>query len=107
MSAFCDRLAKKKPYGDACDPFCQSSVGFFVAYAFGNHELKSGSSFTFESIPKSRRFFVMIWFDATQSDQPEITWMSSVTGLPRGSSSLLPSYLHPLSVRSFFAAAGL
>ena len=32
----------------------------------------------------------MIWFDATQSDQPEITWMFSVTGLPFGSISLLP-----------------
>ena len=32
----------------------------------------------------------MIWLDATQSDQPEITWMSSETGLPFGSISLLP-----------------
>ena len=58
--------------------------------AFGYQESQSGSSATFESIPMSRRFFVMIWFDATQSDQPEITWMSSLTGLPFGSSSELP-----------------
>src|SRR6476469_10857267 len=107
MSALCDRLAKKKPYGEACDPFCQSRVGCFVAYAFGNHELKSGSSFTFESRPRSRRFFVMIWFDATQSDQPEITWMSSETALPFGSNSLLPLYVNPASVSTFLAAVGL
>ena len=80
----------KKPYGEACEPFCQSRVGFFVANAFGNQEFQSGSSFTFESMPMSCRFFVMIWFDATQSDQPEITWMSRLTGLPFGSISLLP-----------------
>src|SRR3954463_116803 len=107
MSAFCERFAKKKPYGDACEPFCQSSVGFFVANAFGNHEFQSGSSATFESMPMSLRFFVMIWFDATQSDQPEITWMSSETALPFGSKSLLPLYVNPASVSSFFAAVGL
>ena len=53
------------------------------------------------------RFFVMIWFDATQSDQPEITWMSSETALPFGSISLLPLYVNPASVSSFFAAVGL
>ena len=79
---FCDRLALKYPYGDACEAVCQSNVGFFVANAFGNHEFQSGSSFTFESIPMSRRFFVMIWLEATQSDQPEMTWMSSLTGTP-------------------------
>ena len=42
----------------------------------------------------------MIWFDATQSDQPEITWMSSVTGLPFGSISLLPLYVKPAAVSS-------
>ena len=67
----------KKPYGDPCEPFCQSSVGFFVANAFGNQESQSGSSATFESMPIAWRFLVMIWFDATQSDQPEITWMFS------------------------------
>src|SRR3954452_17253682 len=107
MSAFCDRLAKKKPYGEACDPFCQSSVGFFVAKAFGNQEFQSGSSFTFESMPIACRFFVMIWFEATQSDHPEMTWMSSDTALPFGSISLLPLYVKPLSVSSFFAAFGL
>ena len=30
----------------------------------------------------------MIWFDATQSDQPEMTWMSRLTGLPFGSMQL-------------------
>ena len=44
MSEFCDRFALKKPYGEACEPFCQSSVGFFVANAFGNQEFQSGSS---------------------------------------------------------------
>src|SRR3954452_21750822 len=106
MSAFCDRLAKKKPYGEACEPFCQSRVGFFVANAFGNHEFQSGSSFTSESIPIAPRFFVMIWFDATQSDQPEITWMSSLTGLPFGSMRLFPLVVKPASVSVFFAAAG-
>ena len=37
----------------------------------------------------------MIWFDATQSDQPEMTWMSSLTGLPFGSMSVLPLYVKP------------
>ena len=32
----------------------------------------------------------MIWFDATQSDQPEMTWMSSLTWLPFGSMRSLP-----------------
>src|SRR6478735_9197523 len=107
MRAFCDRFALKKPYGDACEPFCQSSVGFFVANAFGNQEPQSGSSATFESIPMPWRFFVMIWFDATQSDQPEITWMFSETGLPFGSMSLLPLYVKPFAVSSAFAAVGL
>ncbi len=49
----------------------------------------------------------MIWFEATQSDQPEITWMSSDTGLPFGSMSWLPSYVKPASVSIVFAAAGL
>ena len=53
------------------------------------------------------RFFVMIWFDATQSDQPEITWMFSETGLPFGSMSLLPLYVNPFAVSSAFAAVGL
>ncbi|MFZ1878873.1 MAG: hypothetical protein WAU41_01790 [Gaiellaceae bacterium] len=56
-----------------------------MAKAFGNQEFQSGSSFTFESMPIPWRFFVMIWFEATQSDQPEITWMSSETALPFGS----------------------
>ena len=55
----------------------------------------------------SRRFLVMIWFDATQSDQPEITWMSSLTALPLGSINLLPLYENPAPVSSFFAADGL
>ena len=33
----------------------------------------------------SRRFRVMIWFEATQSDQPAMTWMSSLTASPCGS----------------------
>ena len=49
----------------------------------------------------------MIWFEATQSDQPEMTWMSSLTSSPFGSTSLLPLYLKPAPVRSFFAADGL
>ena len=55
----------------------------------------------------SRRLRVMIWFDATQSDQPEITWMSSFTRSPCGSMSLPPEYLKPASVSIFFAAFGL
>ncbi len=90
ITEFCERFALKKPYGDACEPFCQSRVGFLVANAFGNQEFQSGSSSTLESIPIAWRFFVMIWFEATQSDQPEITWMLSETGLPFGSSRLLP-----------------
>ena len=58
--------------------------------AFGYHEFQSGSSFTFESMPIACRFFVMIWSEATQSDQPEITWMSRLTALPFGSISWLP-----------------
>ena len=42
---------------------------------------QSGSSATWESIPMSRRFLVMIWFEATQSDQPAMTWMSSLTAV--------------------------
>src|SRR5580765_2803384 len=74
--------------------------------AFGAQPPQSGSSLTFESIQIAWRFFVMIWFEATQSDQPEITWMSSLTGLPFGSMSVLPLYVNPLSVSIFFAAAG-
>src|SRR4051812_7021649 len=103
----CERLLRKKLYGDACDAVCQSRVGFFVDDAFGYHEFQSGSSATFESMPIAWKFFVMIWFDATQSDQPEITWMSSLTGLPFGSRSVEPLYVKPASVRSFFAAVGL
>src|SRR5579872_962739 len=103
----CERLDRKYPYGDACDAFCQSRLGNFVADAFGYHEFQSGSSATFESMPIAWRFFVMIWFDATQSDQPEITWMSRLTGLPCGSMSVEPLYVKPLSVSSFFAAVGL
>ena len=55
----------------------------------------------------SRRFLVMIWRDATQSDQPEITWTSSLTAFPFGSISLLPLYVKPALVSSFFAADGL
>src|SRR5947209_16118088 len=75
--------------------------------AFGCQEPQSGSSATFELMPMALRFFVMIWFDATQSDQPEITWMSSLTGLPFGSTRLLPLYVNPASVSIFFAAVGL
>ena len=32
----------------------------------------------------------MICSEATQSDQPEMTWTSNETGLPFGSISLLP-----------------
>src|SRR5258708_1364700 len=41
-------------------------------------------------MPIAWRFFVMIWFDATQSDQPEVTWMPSLTGVPCGSIRRLP-----------------
>src|SRR4051794_39823617 len=97
----------KNPNGDPCEAFCHRSDGAFVDEAFGYQEFQSGSSATFESMPIAWRFFVMIWFDATQSDQPEITWMSSVTALPFGSMSLLPLYVNPASVSSFFAAVGL
>src|SRR3954452_2962755 len=107
MSAFCDRLAKKKPYGEACDPFCQSSVGFFVAKAFGNPEVQSGSSFPFASMAVPCRVFVFVWFEVTPADRPVMTWMSSDTALPFGPISLLPLYVKPLSVSSFFAAFGL
>ena len=45
--------------------------------------------------------------EATQSDQPEITWMFSVTGLPFGSISWLPLYVKPFEVSIAFAAVGL
>src|SRR5439155_13542137 len=90
-----------------CEPPCQSSVGNLPALAFGHQAPQSGSSATFELIPMSRRLRVMIWFDATQSDQPEITWMSSFTASPCGSISLPLLYVKPASVSAFFAAAGL
>src|SRR5207249_3829309 len=71
------------------------------------HEFQSGSSFVVESMPMSFRFFVMICSEATQSDQPEITWGESSTALPLGSIRLPPLYENPLSVSSFFAAVGL
>ena len=80
----------KNPNGEPWPPTCQSSVGFFVLDAFGYHEFQSGSSFSLELMPIAWRFFAMIWSEATQSDQPEITWMSRLTGLPCGSISLLP-----------------
>src|SRR5204862_4126566 len=86
---------------------CHSSVGNLVAYALGNQAPQSGSSATLELIPMSRRLLVMIWFDATQSDQPEMTWMSSLTASPFGSISLPLLYVKPASVSVFLAAAGL
>ena len=97
----------KNPNGEPCDAFCQRSVGNFVAEAFGYHEFQSGSSATEELMPTACRFFVMIWFDATQSYQPLMTWMSRLTGLPFGSIRLLPLYVKPASVSVFFASVGL
>src|SRR3954449_748336 len=97
----------KNPNGDPCEAFCHRSDGAFVDDAFGYHEFQSGSSATFELMPIAWRFFEMIWSDATQSDQPEITWMSRLTGLPFGSISELPLYVKPASVSSFFAPVGL
>src|SRR3954453_4754444 len=85
MNAFLERLAWKKPYAEPREATCQRSVGAFVEKAFGYQSPQDGSSLTFESIPIACRFFVMIWFEATQSDQPEMTWMSSLTRLPFGS----------------------
>src|SRR3954453_4594326 len=97
----------KNPNGEPCEAFCHRSDGAFVEDAFGYHEFQSGSSATFESIPMDWRFFVMIWFDATQSDQPEITWMSRLTGLPFGSIRSLPLYVKPAAVSVDLAFAGL
>src|SRR3954453_4466659 len=105
MKALLWKFALKNPNGEPAEPTCQSSVGFFVLEAFGYHAFQSGSSLTFESIPIPRRFRVMIWSEATQSDQPEMTWMSSDTASPFGSMSWLPLYVNPASVSSFFAAA--
>src|ERR1700710_1797204 len=44
--AFCERFAKKNPYGEPCEAFCQSSVGDFVENAAEPHVLQSGSSLT-------------------------------------------------------------
>ena len=100
-------LLKKYPYGEPVAAVCQSRVTNFVLVAFGYHEPQSGSSLTLASMPTAWRFLEMIWSEATQSDQPEITWIWKETGLPFGSSSLSPSYLKPLSVNIFLAAAGL
>src|SRR3954471_23326043 len=100
-------LLKKNPYGDPVAAVCHSRVTNFVLVAFGNHEPQSGSSFTLASIPISCRFFAMIWSDATQSDQPEMTWIWELTGLPFGSIRSLPLYVKPAPVRSAFAAEGL
>ncbi len=89
-NALLEKLALKKPNGEPCPPTCQSRVGFFVLAAFGYHEFQSGSSFSLELIPIACRFLTMIWSEATQSDQPEITWTSRLTGLPCGSISVLP-----------------
>ena len=78
-------LLKKKPKGEPVAAVCQSRVTIFVLVAFGNQEPQSGSSFTFASMPMSFRFFVMIWSEATQSDQPEMTWTSNLTRSPFGS----------------------
>src|SRR5438309_1125913 len=102
-----DRLLRKKLYGDACEAVCHNRVGNFVADAFGYQEFQSGSSATFELMPIAWRFLVMIWFEATQSDQPEITWMFRLTGLPFGSMSVLPLYVKPAPVRVDFASVGL
>src|SRR5271169_1757087 len=107
MYAFWLMLAKKNAYGEAMEAPCQSSVGVFVDAAFGYHEFQSGSSAGLELMPIAWRFLVMIWIDATQSDQPEITWMFSVTGLPFGSISVLPLYVKPFAISNAFAAAGL
>ena len=83
-------LLKKNPYGEPVAAVCQSSVTNFVLVAFGNHSPQSGSSLTLASMPMSWRFFVMIWSEATQSDQPEMTWTVKLTVLPFGSTSSLP-----------------
>src|SRR5829696_919029 len=66
-------LLKKNPNGDAVAAVCHISVTCFVLVAFGYQSPQPGSSFTLASIPMSFRFFVMIWSEATQSDQPAIT----------------------------------
>src|SRR3954467_363264 len=100
----CERFERKNPYGEPWEAFCHRSVGNFVADALGYHEFQSGSRATFESMPIAWRFFVMIWFDATQSDQPEITWMSRLTALPFGSIRFEPLYVKPASVSVFLAS---
>ena len=83
-------LLKKNPYGEPVAAVCHRSVTNFVLVAFGNHSPQSGSSLTRASMPMSWRFFVMIWSEATQSDQPEMTWIVKLTLSPLGSTSSLP-----------------
>ena len=49
----------------------------------------------------------MIWSEATQSDQPEMTWIVKLTLSPLGSTRSLPLYLKPADVSIRFAAFGL
>src|SRR5688572_4021414 len=78
-------LLKKNPYGDPVAAVCHISVANFVLVAFGYHEPQSGSSLTPASMPMSCRFLEMICSDATQSDQPEMTWIVKLTAFPLGS----------------------
>src|SRR5438552_279506 len=57
----CERLLRKKLYGEACEAVCHSRVGFFVVDAFGYHEFQSGSSATFELRRIAWRFFGTFW----------------------------------------------
>src|SRR5580765_600358 len=100
-------LLKKKPYGEPVAAVCHRSVTNFVLVAFGNHSPQPGSSLTLASMPMSWRFLVMIWSEATQSDQPEMTWIVNLTLSPLGSTRSLPLYLKPFDVSIRFAAVGL
>ncbi len=49
----------------------------------------------------------MIWSEATQSDQPPITWIWKLDLVrPSGRTRSSPLYVKPASVNVFFAAAG-
>src|SRR6476646_8516123 len=87
-------------------PYVQRSDTTLVLIAFGCHAPQSGSSFTDASMPTSRRLRVMICSEATQSDQPPMTWIWKDTRSPFGSKRLLPLYVKPAAVNAFFAASG-
>ncbi len=106
----CDgsKCEKKYAYGVGSPwPFDQIRLGEVPLTALSDvHAAQSGSILTEASMPTACRLRETICSEATQSDQPPMTCIWKLTGLPFGSISFPPLYVKPPSVNAFFAASG-